>query len=77
MTLCRRSKFDTEAVLRPTNARPCHPGTYRLTIYRLLTVGTHKYVKDTIDAKNAEQMFRFGSAMKEICGLGGNLEVFT
>lgn len=65
MTLCRMSKFDTEAVLRPTNTRPCHPGTYLLTIYSLLTVGTHKYVKDTVDAKNAKQMFSFGSAMKK------------
>lgn len=37
---------------------------YLLTIYSLLTLGTYKYVKDTRDAKNAKQMFRFGSAMK-------------
>lgn len=67
MTLCRISEFDTVAVPRPTNTRPGHPGTQSLprTIYSLLTVGTYKYVKDTIDAKNANRMFKFGSALKK------------
>lgn len=48
-----------------------------LLFYGLLTVGTYEYVKDTTDAKNAEHVFRFGSAMKKMCDLEGNVEVFT
>lgn len=37
---------------------------YLFTVYGLLTVGTYEYVKDTTDAKNADHVFRFGSATK-------------
>lgn len=39
---------------------------YLLTNYNQLTVGTHKYVKDSIDGRNAKQMLRFGSAGKNM-----------
>lgn len=72
MTLCRTSKFRYWGQqIHDQAVQVLH---YLLTIYSVLTAGTHKYVKDTIDAKNAKQMFRFGPAVKK---KEGNLEVFT
>lgn len=64
-------------------ARPCR---YLLTNYNQLTVGTHKYVKDSIDGRNAKQILRFGLAVKNmqfrresgsVCFLGCNLISFS
>lgn len=63
MTLCRTSKFRYWGQqIHDQAVQVLH---YLLTIYSVLTAGTHKYVKDTIDAKNAKQMFRFGPAVKK------------
>lgn len=68
------SKFDTEETNKHRQAIQVL-SHYLLTVYSLLTVGMYKYVKDR--KPKMQNMFRFGSAMRRICSLDMNLEVFA